>query len=132
MTEFNALHLPELFELGITQLVEELRPERVFLSYRSKDEDAVEFPRAYAAQGLSLANLYTAEDLSTEIVRQAIREGKSEVIMDAMASPNLTNRNSVILSGLRSVMVLPLKHESGLVVGLAYLDNRAKTAAFGG
>jgi tetratricopeptide (TPR) repeat protein len=77
-----------------------------------------------------MAGLYVNEDISTEVIRQTLREGKSQLIVDAISAPGLTNRNSVILSGLRSVLTVPLKHSNGLILGLLYADNRVKAGAF--
>jgi tetratricopeptide (TPR) repeat protein len=48
-----------------------------------------------------------------------------------MNAPELNSRASVLISGLRSVLTVPLRHSSGLIVGLIYADSRALAGAFG-
>ena len=124
-------HLCELFERGMQKVLAELRPERAFLAYREKSQASAPFPTPYVAHSFSLANLFTTEDLSTEIVRQALIQGEASLLSDAMSAPVFKTRDSVLISGLRSVLTVPLRHASGLVVGLIYADSRAKAGLFG-
>lgn len=123
-------HLAGLFEAGLTEAVSKLNPERAFVAYRGRKNDSADEPTPYATHGFSMAGLYVDEDISTEVIRQTLREGKSQLIMDAIKAPGLTNRTSVIISGLRSVLSVPMRHSNGLTLGLFYLDNRVKAGAF--
>ncbi len=124
-------HLCELFERGMQKVLAELRPERAFFAYREKSQTSAPFPTPYVVHGFSLANLFTTEDLSTEIVRQSLLQGEASLIADAVNSPTFNSRDSVMISGLRSVLTVPLRHQNGLVVGLIYADSRALAGAFG-
>ncbi len=124
-------HLCELFERGMQKVLAELRPERAFLAYREKSQASAPFPTPYVVHGFSLANLFTTEDISTEIVRQALLQGEASLLADAMSAPGFNARDSVLISGLRSVLTVPLRHSSGLVLGLIYADSRAKVGLFG-
>jgi Tetratricopeptide repeat len=123
-------HLAGLFEAGLSNAVSELNPERAFIAYRSRSSDVTEFPTPYATHGFAMAGLYTNEDISTEVIRKTCVEGLSQLIVDAISAPGLTDRTSVILSGLRSVLTVPLRHSNGLTLGMIYLDNRIKAGAF--
>lgn len=123
-------HLASLFEVSLTQAVNELKPERAFVAYRSRDNKSAEFPTPYATQKFDMARLFVDEDISTELVRITLREGQPQLIVDAISTPGLTNSTSVILSGLRSVLTVPLRLSNGLTVGLFYVDNRVVTGAF--
>lgn len=113
------------------KVLAELRPERAFLAYREKSQASAPFPTPYVVHGFSLANLFTTEDLSTEIVRKALATGEASLLADAMNSPAFNSRASVLISGLRSVLTVPLRHPSGLILGLIYADSRAQAGAFG-
>ncbi len=128
LTDFQ--HLAGLFEAGLTIAVGELNPERAFVAYRGRKSESADEPTPYATHGFSMAGLYVDEDISTEVIRQTLREGKSQLIMDAIRTPGLTNRTSVIISGLRSVLSVPMRHSNGLTLGLIYVDNRVKAGAF--
>ena len=127
----HSRHLCELFERGMQKVLAEIRPERAFFAYREKSQASAPFPTPYVVHGFSLANLFTTEDLSTEIVRQSLLQGEASLIADAVNSPAFNARDSVMISGLRSVLTVPLRHQSGLVVGLIYADSRAQAGAFG-
>jgi tetratricopeptide (TPR) repeat protein len=124
-------HVCELFERGMQKVLAELRPERAFLAYREKSQASAPFPTPYVVHGFSLANLFTTEDISTEIIRKALSSGEASLIADAMNAPLLNSRASVLISGLRSVLTVPLRHSSGLVLGLIYADSRGAVGAFG-
>lgn len=124
-------HLCELFERGMQRVLAELRPERAFLAYREKSQAGAPFPTPYVVHGFSLANLFTTEDLSTEIVRDALLQGEAKLLADALSTPGYNARDSVLISGLRSVLTVPLRHSSGLTLGLIYADSRAQVGLFG-
>lgn len=123
-------HICELFERGMQEVLAELRPERAFLAYREKSQASAPFPTPYVVHGFSLANLFTTEDISTEIVRNALTTGEASLLADAMNAPHLNSRASVLISGLRSVLTVPMRHPSGLVLGLIYADSRVTAGAF--
>ncbi len=131
MNLHQSRHICELFERGMQKVLAELRPERAFLAYREKSQASAPFPTPYVVHGFSLANLFTTEDISTEIVRKALTTGEASLLADAMNSPAFNSRASVLISGLRSVLTVPLRHSSGLIVGLIYADSRALAGAFG-
>lgn len=123
-------HLASLFEASLTEAVNELKPERAFVAYRTRGKKSEEHPTPYATQGFDMADLFVDEDISMELVRTTLVEGQSHLIVDAVRTPGLTNRTSVIISGLRSVLTVPLRLSNGLTVGMFYLDNRMVTGAF--
>lgn len=123
-------HLAGLFEVSLTEAVNQLKPERAFIAYRRRDQPVSEPPTAYATHGFEMAGLFVDEDISMELVRTTLHEGKPQLIVDAISTPGLTNRTSVIISGLRSVLTVPIRLSNGMSVGLYYLDNRVVTGAF--
>lgn len=131
MNLYQSRHICELFERGMQKVLAELRPERAFLAYREKNQASAPFPTPYVVHGFSLANLFTTEDLSSEIVRKALTTGEASLLADAMNSPVFNARASVLISGLRSVLTVPLRLSSGLTLGLIYADSRAQAGAFG-
>ena len=58
--------------------------------------------------------------------------GRALVLLDALEDPRFGQRNSVILSNLRSILCVPLRSpRSNRVFGLLYGDNRQRSGAFG-
>ncbi len=123
-------HLPELFEWGMARVVAELKPERAFIACRQRGCEAATYPTPYAVHGFSLANLYTHEDISTGVIKDTLRGDEGRIEVDAISNPELSLHTSVVLSGLRSILTTPLRHPSGLNLGLIYTDNRVKAGAF--
>ncbi len=119
--------LRELFESALNALLEELSPERAFIAYKEKGSQEFE-PRG--THGLEPQSVFTTGEISLEVIKNVVREGKPVHLVDAIRAPGFAHRTSVILSGLRSILCVPFKHPSGLVVGMIYADNRLKAGAF--
>jgi phosphoserine phosphatase RsbU/P len=67
--------------------------------------------------------------LSRSITEQVIKEGISVLTSDALQDPRFQERSSVMLSGLHSVMAVPLAVESR-ISGMIYVDNPLHTNRF--
>ena len=117
----------EIFEYALAGLLARLNPERALLAYRDKDSDELS---AQASHGLDPQTVFVAGEISTELIKSVLREGQSVCLVDAIQHPSLQNRTSVILSGLRSIVCVPIIHPSRLVIGLIYADNRIRAGAF--
>ncbi|MGE0488347.1 MAG: tetratricopeptide repeat protein [Vulcanimicrobiota bacterium] len=123
----NCQTLRELFESALAALLAELSPERAFIAYKEKGSREFE-PRG--THGLEPQSVFTTGEISLEVIKTVVHEGKPVHLVDAIQAPGFSNRTSVILSGLRSILCVPFKHPSGLVVGMIYADNRLKAGAF--
>lgn len=117
----------EIFEYALAGLLAQLNPERALIAYRDKDTDELS---AQASHGLDPQTVFVAGEISTELIKSVLREGQSVCLVDAISHPSLQNRTSVILSGLRSIVCVPIIHPSRLVIGLIYADNRIRAGAF--
>lgn len=60
--------------------------------------------------------------ISRSISEQVLRQGVSVLTSDAQHDPRFQERHSIVLSGLRSVMAVPIAVE-GRVSGMIYVDN---------
>jgi phosphoserine phosphatase RsbU/P len=67
--------------------------------------------------------------ISRSITEQVLKEGKSVLIADAQDDPRFKERRSVVLSGLRSVMAVPLAVETR-ISGMIYVDSPYQTNRF--
>ncbi len=108
-------------------LRDELAAERCLFLYQEKEAEEMVVE---AAHGIEPGTVFTTAEISQELLRSVRREGKSIVLLDAGSDPKFGNRTSVVLSNLRSILCVPLRHPSRLVVGLLYVDNRIKAGAF--
>jgi serine phosphatase RsbU (regulator of sigma subunit)/pSer/pThr/pTyr-binding forkhead associated (FHA) protein len=76
-----------------------------------------------AMKSRSLANDSSLDvQLSRSISEQVLGQGVSVLTSDAQQDPRFQERRSIMLSGLRSVMAVPLAVE-GRVSGMIYVDN---------
>ena len=117
----------EVFEHALAALLAYLSPERALLAYRDKETDELS---AQATHGLDPQTVFVAGEISTELVKTVMRERQGMCMVDAIMDPSLGERTSVILSGLRSIVCVPIIHASRLVIGLIYADNRIRAGAF--
>jgi len=67
--------------------------------------------------------------LSLSVAQRAMQEGRSVLLLDAGTTQGSLHR-SVVSLDLRSVLAVPLSSR-GEILGVAYLDDRVKRAAFG-
>lgn len=123
----SAQTLRELFERALTIMLDKLNPERAFIAYKEKDSQEL-LPQG--THGIDPQSMFVTGEISMEVIKQVLRDGKPINLVDAIQHPGYANRTSVILSGLRSILCVPIKHPSGLIVGLVYADNRLKAGAF--
>lgn len=117
----------EIFEHALAAVLAQLSPERALLAYRDKETDELS---AQASHGLDPQTVFVAGEISTELIKTVLRDKQGVCLVDANRDPSLGNRTSVVLSGLRSIVCVPILHASGLVIGLIYADNRIRAGAF--
>lgn len=108
-------------------LRDDMSAERCLFLYQEREAEELVVE---AAHGIEPETVFTTAEISQELLRSVRREGKPIILLDAGADPRFGNRTSVVLSNLRSILCLPLRHPSRLVVGLLYADNRIKAGAF--
>ncbi len=84
--------------------------------------------RAMKVRSSSRANTSDVQ-ISRSISEQVLRQGISVLTSDAQQDPRFQEHRSVVLSGLRSVMAVPLAVE-GRVSGMIYVDNPFQTNRF--
>lgn len=123
----QAVSLRECFEYGLAAMLSHLNPERALAAYRASGEDELV---AQATHGFDPQTVFVAGEISTELIKTVLRDGQGMCLVDAHDHPGLSNRTSVILSGLRSIVCVPILHLSGLTMGLLYADNRIRAGAF--
>lgn len=75
----------------------------------------------------NLAHFWTEGELSLGMLEEFVKVGKPTLIKDSLMDPNFGERLSTVLSGLGSVMFIPIHNPEGLVRGFFYLDQKGKT-----
>jgi len=110
---------------GALQQLLTMGPERALVIYGSEPDGT---PIVRAAHGVQAGTVLLTGEISLETLRRVLHTGELLQLIDAQQS-DLAERNSVLLSGLRSVLVVPVSGGDD-TVGLLYCDNRVKPGAF--
>lgn len=101
-----------------------------------KLERAVIFVKVDSAWRVASAHEVPTEDfwnlapISLGVLESAVVGGKVVHLVDAGTSDEFGSRDSVIITGIRSVACAPFKDSEGDVRALLYADNRLEKGAF--
>jgi GAF domain-containing protein len=101
-------------------IIEALKPERGFVLLYDKETEGL---KAFLGHRVELENLFIAEEVSQSIINVVLEDEKPLVTNDAMEDPRFSTKISVLVSGIRSVLCVPLASSQGFF-GLIYIDNR--------
>ncbi len=118
--------IEDLLAQALELILKQLKPERAFIAYRTDPQSEL---IVKAAHGIDPKNIFTTGEISLEVIKNVINTGEYLLTADAFSAPGLSNRTSVVLSGLRSILAVPLKTDNQ-VLGILYTDNRLTTGAF--
>ncbi len=110
----------------VTSIAECLNAERAFLMFKNAITGEM---KVYGTYNISPELVTTTADISQTIIQMVIEDNKPVLSVDAMKDPRFQDRTSVVLSGLRSILCVPILLK-GRMTGLIYFDNRVVNAAF--
>jgi GAF domain-containing protein len=82
-------------------------------------------------RGLNLDTLFETEAVSKSIIRVVVERNIPIITTNAMGDPRFQNKQSVVVSEIRSVLCAPLTSGQELF-GIIYLDNRFSDDFFDG
>jgi signal transduction histidine kinase len=121
-----SLNLDETLRIVMDSAIRLTRAERGFLMLIEEGGSLV-FRLARDAHGEGLA----AEqfEISRTVVQEVARSGTPVVTTDARQDPRFSMHDSVVQYSLRSILAVPLKVR-GLIIGVLYVDNKARNALF--
>ncbi|MEW6281479.1 MAG: type II secretion system F family protein [Candidatus Eremiobacterota bacterium] len=104
-----------------------LRAERMLVLFR--DEESGEF-RVRAAHGLDPGTVWTTAALSLGVLERVQESGQPVLSADAQQDPAFPESSSLLLSGIRSVMCVPLLARDQSVRGMLYADHCMEALVF--
>ena len=121
----STLDLEEVLSSAVRAAVEATGAERGMVLLL--DEHGA--PRISADEGVDPETAQDAERISRGILEQASRSGEPVITLDARMDPRFSDRESVRIYGIRSVMCVPLRVRDR-TIGMVYLDHRGAGGVF--
>ena len=131
----SSLDLKHVLETAIEQVIAFVGAERGFIllvdveSGRVWGEAVRSIEKAALESTLSGADEQNKAEISRSLVENVLETRKPVLAHNAMEDPRFSNRQSVQLSSLRSILCVPLLAQ-GRLLGVIYLDNRIKSGVF--
>ncbi len=114
----------ELTDRFLDEVLLTLRLERALIL--TSDQDGW---KPTSTHEIDLEDFWNQAPLSLTVLNETVETGKSVLFMDA-AGADQPASTSIILTGLRSVVCVPVFDRSQQVVALIYADNRIEKGAF--
>lgn len=118
----RSLTLEELLELILDRVFDHLRPDRGAILLKGKDGYQPAASRSAQGSPESLA-------FSRSLVREVAEKGMAALVFDVQADERFAAAQSMLLSGIRSLVAAPLLDPAG-TLGLIVLESRAGVRQF--
>lgn len=121
----SSLKLDEVLNMAMDMVVDLVNAERGFIMLYN-DGGELEL-KAYENVDPKLIKEH--KDISHTILNASAKEGKNVLSVDAQRDSRFKDLESVMLTGMRSVMSVPLRVKDR-IIGVVYLDNRIEVGMF--
>ncbi len=123
-----SLNLDEVLNNVMDAAIELTGAERGFLVLVEKGSEQLSLR---AARNIAQETLDDDDmEVSRTFIQSVVTSGEGVVTTDAQSDPRFSAQESVVFYNLRSILCAPLKVR-GEVIGVIYVDNRAKSGIFG-
>ena len=120
----SSLDLQQVLTMAMDHIVELLDAERGFIMLLENGKLELK-----VMQGFEEAGILEGKEISRGVIDQVMSSGEGVVTFDAMDDQRFSQRESVCIYGLRSVLCVPLKTKDN-ILGVMYLCNRMKSGIF--
>jgi GAF domain-containing protein len=110
----------------LIQMMSVLEAERGFIMLFDSTLGEME---TYATVNIDPDSLLVTEPFSLTLLEKVLSSGRSIIVYDALDDSRFADKTSVVLSGLRSIICVPILMGEGLL-GTIYADNRTKKNVF--
>ncbi|MEA3351538.1 MAG: GAF domain-containing protein, partial [Chloroflexota bacterium] len=123
----DSLNLDDVLNQVMDAVIQLTHAERGFLTLVDPDSGKL---KLRAARNIQQENLQR-EDLkvSRTVIQSVVKSGKGVVATDAQDDPRFAGHESIIIYALRSILCAPLR-VGGQIIGVIYVDNRARSGIF--
>ena len=123
----SSLNIDEVLVMVIDAAIRLTGAERGFLMLYEDDGSELIFRQARNAKQENLSEAIF--EVSRSVVAEVATSGQPVVTTNAQRDPRFAKKESVMLYALRSIMAAPLEVR-GQMIGLLYVDNKAKESLF--
>jgi GAF domain-containing protein len=120
------IDVKSVFDAYVATIAEAMSAERAFLMLKRPPAKEM---KVYGTYNIPPEIVSTTAEVSQTVIYKVIDEKKAILSVDAMKDPRFQDTTSVVISGLRSILCVPIVSR-GSVLGIIYLDNRVQNAAF--
>jgi serine phosphatase RsbU (regulator of sigma subunit) len=130
----SPLSLDEVLRQIVGLVVEAVPAERAFLFLRGAHGDLRCKVACYRGHEPSAVESFVR--ISRSIMEEVVERGRSVLTIDAQADERFRRSDSILLSGIRSILAVPLVVSrqqvpiSGQILGMIYVDNPMSAGAF--
>ncbi|MCJ7700280.1 MAG: ATP-binding protein [Anaerolineales bacterium] len=122
-----SLNLDDVLTHVMDAVIQLTGAERGFLTMIDPDTGSLDLR---AARNIEQESLQRKDmEISRTVVQSVIETGRGIVTTDAQTDPRFANQDSVVIYSLRSILCAPLQSR-GSIIGVIYVDNRARTSLF--
>lgn len=123
----DPLDSPDLaLETCLNVISEPLNAERGFIMLYDPNFDEL---NVLAVKNLDPETIFTSAEVSMTIINTVSAREMPILSSNALDDRRFSNKSSVVISGLRSVICTPILSDEGFW-GLIYIDNRSKVGMF--
>ena len=121
------LDLDEVLNNVMDAVIELTGAERGFLMLIEDDTEELSLR---AARNIARETLDADDmEISRTVIQSVVKDGEGVVATDAQSDPRFAEQESVVFYDLRSILCAPLQVR-GKIIGVIYVDNRAKSGIF--
>jgi K+-sensing histidine kinase KdpD len=120
----SSLDLEQVLQYAMDQVVSLLNAERGFIMLVEAGGLVLKVTKNFDPE-----EIRKGKGFSQGVIDEAFKEGNPILTMDAMDDTRFSQRDSVVVSGLRSVLCVPITSKDK-ILGVIHLDNRWKSGVF--
>lgn len=124
----SPLSLDEVLKQIVGLVLEAIPADRAFLLLRESGQGDL-ICKVACYRGREPAEVENVVTISRSITEEVIGRGRSVLTSDALADERFRQRESIVLSGIRSIMAVPLS-VNNQVIGMIYVDSPMNVNCF--
>jgi adenylate cyclase len=123
----SSLELQTVLTEAMNQVIQLTGAERGYILWRKPNTTELEFRVAVSMENDATDSSF---EISRTVVNHVIQSGEPMLTDNAANDARIDSSMSIAAYALRSVLCVPLKDKTGMVVGVVYVANRLRVGVF--